>query len=112
MKIIYNKILPPKGFTAINLFGILFVRSEYKDKISDKILNHEKIHTAQMKELLYIFFYIWYVIEWIIRLFTNTSSAYKSIAFEQEAYDNQSNLEYLNNRKHFCWLKYYKKTSS
>lgn len=112
MKIIYNKILPPKGFTAINLFEVLFIRSEYKDKISDKILNHENIHTAQMKELLYVFFYIWYVIEWIIRLFTNTSSAYKSIVFEQEAYDNQSNLEYLNNRKHFYWLKYYKKTSS
>lgn len=30
MKIIYNKLIPFKGFIAINLFGIIFVRKEYK----------------------------------------------------------------------------------
>jgi hypothetical protein len=61
MKIIYNNIIPFPGFKAINLFGILFVRNgAYIDKYT---LNHEEIHTYQMKELLYIFFYIWYVIE-------------------------------------------------
>src|SRR5678815_4332787 len=67
MKIIRNKYIPFKGFRAINLFGILFVRGNAK--ISEVTLNHEKIHTAQMKEMLYIFFYLWYVFEWIIRLF-------------------------------------------
>ena len=28
MKIIYNNVIPFKGFTAINLFGILFARRE------------------------------------------------------------------------------------
>ena len=32
--------------------------------------------------------------------------AYRSISFEQEAYDNQNNLNYLKNRKRFNWVKY------
>ena len=48
MKIIYNKIIPFKGFLAINLFGFLFARK----KLTEVNINHEKIHTEQMKELL------------------------------------------------------------
>lgn len=64
MKIIYNNFIPFKGFLAINLFGILFVRGTDRD-INDVVLNHERIHTAQMKELNYFFFYIIYLMEWI-----------------------------------------------
>lgn len=110
MKIKYSKIIPFKGFYAINLFGTYFIREEYKDKpISKRILNHEAIHTAQMKEMGYIFFYIWYFIEWFIRLFINRSHAYYRLSFEQEAYDNEKNLDYLTNRKHYTWFKYYGK---
>lgn len=115
MKVIYNNILPFKGFVAINIFGILFIRKSYKKYEGtywyDAMLNHEKIHTAQMKEQLYIFFYVLYLIEYIIRLFAtkfNFHTAYKSISFEQEAYTNENNLTYLNNRKRFSWLKYIK----
>lgn len=58
MKIIYNKILPPKRFSAINLFGVIFAR--HGTNISDKTIRHESIHTKQMKGLLYVFFYVWY----------------------------------------------------
>lgn len=105
MKIIENKIIPFPGYKAINLFGILFVREGAK--ISEQDLNHESIHTAQMKEMLYIFFYIWYIVEWVIRLFKK-GNAYHNISFEQEAYNNEDNLEYLNNRKHYEWFKYLK----
>lgn len=30
MKVIYNNIIPFRGFTAINLFGFIFARKEYK----------------------------------------------------------------------------------
>ena len=63
MKIVRNNIIPFKGFLAINLFGILFVRGD--NYISPQVINHEKIHTAQMRELLYIPFYLWYVLEWM-----------------------------------------------
>lgn len=99
MIIIKNSIIPFKGYKAINLFGILFVRKEYE--LSEVDLNHEAIHTKQMKELLFVFFYIIYFLEWIVRLFINTN-AYRSISFEKEAYSNENNLEYLKNRKHFA----------
>ncbi len=55
MKIIKNSIIPFGNFKAINLFGIVF----YKGKaLSEKTLNHEAIHTRQMKELCYIGFYL------------------------------------------------------
>lgn len=103
MKIIYNNIIPFKGFKAINLFGLLFVRKG--SKMSEEDINHEKIHTAQMKELLYIPFYLLYVGEWLIKLVTE-ENAYRSISFEKEAYDNENDLTYLKRRKHYgMWRK-------
>lgn len=103
MKIIRNTIIPFPGFAAINLFGILFVRKEAY--ISENTLNHESIHSAQMREMLYIFFYIWYVVEWLFRLVQyrfDAHLAYRAISFEQEAYRNQDNLQYLDTRKHYA----------
>ena len=105
MKIIRNKYIPFKGFRAINLFGILFVRGNAR--ISERTIRHETIHTAQMKEMLYIFFYLWYVTEWLIRLFMK-GNAYRNISFEREAYSNEKDLGYLDNRKRFAWIKYIK----
>ena len=105
MKIIRNKYIPFKGFRAINLFGILFVRGNAI--INERTIRHEAIHTAQMKEMLYIFFYLWYVTEWLIRLFMK-GNAYRNISFEREEYSNEKDLGYLDNRKRFAWIKYIK----
>lgn len=66
MKIIRNNILPFGRYKVLNLFGLLFVKKNAI--IGPIVINHESIHTAQMKEMLYIPFYIWYGIEWLIRL--------------------------------------------
>lgn len=107
MKIIYNSLIPFPGFKAINIFGIMFVRNECRNRISDYTINHETIHTEQMKELGYIPFYIIYLIEWFIRLFCK-GNAYRNISFEQEAYDNEKNLNYIKTRKRYNWIKYWK----
>lgn len=104
MKVIYNNIIPFRGFAAINLFGILFVRKNII--LTDRMINHEEIHTAQMKELLYILFYVFYVIEWLIKLFKYGLKSYNNISFEREAYQNESNMDYLEVRKKFGFLKY------
>jgi len=106
MKIIRNNIIPFKGFKAINLFGILFVRKNAR--IDDITLNHEAIHTAQMKELLYIFFYVLYIIDWLIGLmaYVSFSKAYREVCFEKEAYANEKDLSYLQRRKIFAFIKY------
>ena len=104
MKVFYNDFIPFKGFKAINLFGILFARNG--STISDVDLNHESIHTEQIKELGYIPFYIIYLIEWFVRLFKK-GNAYRNISFEQEAYTNERNLDYPKTRKRYNWLKYW-----
>ena len=97
MKIVYNKFIPFKGFSAINLFGILFARKGVK--ISKKIINHELIHTAQMKELYYVLFYIIYIYYYAMY-------GYKDNPFEREAYAHDDDLNYLGNRKMFAWKIY------
>lgn len=107
MKIIYNNIIPFKGFTAINLFGVLFVRAN--NRIDKYIINHETIHTRQIKELFYFPFYIIYFLEWIVRMIQKRDfyKAYRAISFEKEAYENESDLNYLKNRKACQWIKYW-----
>lgn len=102
MKVIYNNILPFPGFVAINLFGILFVRKKYKGYLNKSTINHEAIHSAQMKELGYVFFYFLYLVEWVGRLICSPENAYRGISFEREAYDNQDNPDYLKTRKHWA----------
>lgn len=105
MRIIYNSLIPIKGFSAINLFGVVFARNEFKE-LNQRTLNHEAIHTAQMKELLYIGFYLWYLVEWLVKLFRyGRKGAYKNISFEREAYTNQYTYDYLSKRECYDWWK-------
>ena len=118
MKLIYSNFIPFKGYYAMNLFGFLVRRKKYKNKSIDPITyNHESIHEAQAYDFRigwfgYIIFYlylctrIWYFIEWLIRLCINYKTAYMTVSFEKESYNNQYNLNYLKNRKRFSWIKY------
>lgn len=111
MKIIYNTILPFKyflgrKFLAINIFGVLFVRKELKDKLTDIVINHESIHSEQIKETLFIPFYIFYILEWFIKLFKYGTNSYKNISFEREANVNEKNKDYIASRKHYSFIKY------
>lgn len=103
--IVKNKILPFGNYVAINLFGFIFTKRE---SLTERTINHEDIHTKQMKELLWVPFYIWYVIEYLIRLiqFRDTNLAYRNISFEHEAYDNDNDLFYLDSRKKFNFINY------
>ena len=105
MKIIYNHIIPFKGFVALNLFGIIFARKEHQP-LKKRTLNHEAIHTAQQKELLYLGFYLWYGIEWFIKLFVYGRGAYRNLSFEREAYRYDRTCVYLKKRKKYSWIKY------
>ena len=108
MKVIRNKVIPFGRYKAINLFGVLFVRKGVK--VNQQMLNHEEIHSKQMKELWYILFYVWYLIEWLIRLFQyKGKKAYRNISFEREAYDYDWYMYYMIERKPYTFLKYLKK---
>lgn len=96
-----HKKLLGKNFYAINLFGIVFAFAE----LSKEELNHELIHTAQARELLYIPFYLWYILEWGVLLikYHDRMKAYYNIRFEREAYSHQKDLKYLKRRKHYSY---------
>ena len=88
-----------KDFLAICLFGFIFsVRP-----LNAAEINHELIHSAQQRELLYLPFFIWYGIEWLVMFlkYRDSTKAYFHIRFEQEAYRHQSDLNYLKKRKHY-----------
>ena len=108
MKVVKNKWFPFGNYIAMNLFGIVIT----KEDLNPIELNHEKIHTKQMQEMLWIGFYIWYVLEYIIlwfaRLGDKQNIKYHDISLEEEAHNNDNNLNYINTRKHYAWLKYLK----
>ena len=107
MRVIYNRFIPLRGFLAINLFGLVFVRRQ-AGTLSPVTANHEYIHTLQQRELLYLFFYPLYVLEWLfwLLILRHPHRAYVRISFEREAYAHQSDLHYAARRRHFaCWRK-------
>ena len=86
-KIIYQNILPPRGFVAIMLFGRIFARKEFKP-ISERTINHELIHAAQAQECHgWTLFYIRYLWQWM-----RVGFKYRQIPFEKEAYDHDHDL--------------------
>lgn len=111
MKKIYNNIIPFKGFTAMTLWPFVFIRNEYAwtfDTIKER---HENIHGRQQIEMLWVLFLLWYGIEWLVKLiyYRNRITAYKNVSFEREAYENQYDITYLDERKPYAWVKYIKK---
>ncbi|MBQ8969350.1 MAG: hypothetical protein IJ064_06440 [Bacteroidaceae bacterium] len=100
MKIIRIRRHPWGGeFTAINLCGLVFARRE----LTPQEMNHERIHTAQQRELLFLPFFVWYVLEWLVLCAKHRDSlkAYYRIRFEEEAYRHQNDLTYLQHRRHY-----------
>ena len=104
MKVVYNDIIPFEGYKVINLFGVLFVRNG--TLINEVDVNHESIHTAQMKETLYVGFYLLYLMMFIWQFVKawNWSKAYRAVAFEREAYKYEDVVDYLDKRKRYNWI--------
>lgn len=96
----------PKRFHAVTLFPFIFLR---RGGVENPILiNHERIHLRQQLELLVIPFYVWYALEYVIKLFMykNHEKAYRNICFEREAYRNDEDGAYLQTRKVWSFLQY------
>lgn len=132
--IIYNKIIPFKGYKAITIFPFIFTRVKELERY---VIYHETIHLHQQAEVLIasfliilslvLFFHIspwWlllslgvyyalYGLEYLIRLliYRNLNEAYKNISFEQEAYKHQWDYGYLEERNCFAWVSFLTKKS-
>lgn len=92
------------GFaSAITLFP--FILTETMD---ETVLNHERIHLKQQLEMLIIPFYLWYILEYLIRWIGGEDryEAYSSISMERECFENDSDMTYISNRKPYSFIKY------
>ena len=107
MFIIVTKYLFKKRFLGATVWPFILIR-EPRLKSDSFFMNHERIHYRQQQELLVVLFYVWYGLEYLVRLiqFRNRREAYKNISFEREAYKNEKDLEYLYHRPSFKFLRY------
>lgn len=107
MIVLVNKFILAKGFKGISLWPFIILKNE-AFKNDPVLLNHEKIHLKQQAELLVIFFYLWYAIEYLIRIlqYKKRFLAYRNISFEREAYTNEKNLNYSIARRRWSFLSY------
>ena len=74
----FIKMIISDRFIGITLapFGI-YLREDYISQ--ERLINHENIHWRQQMEMLIILFYLWYLIEWLVRL--PFGDAYKNLSF-------------------------------
>jgi hypothetical protein len=107
MFLIVTKYLIPKGYRGLTIFPFVIVKYSV-DKKNTVFLNHERIHLRQQLELLIFTFFIWYFLEFFLRLiqYKNIDLAYRNISFEREAYANEKNLNYFKKRSFWKFLKY------
>ena len=107
MILIVFKYFTPRGFRGITFFPFVILTNR-NDAMDTVCINHERIHLRQQLELLILPFYVWYGIEFLIRLLIlrNKNKAYKGISFEREAYENEKDLNYLKSRSFWNFLNY------
>jgi len=99
-----NLLLPSwvAGIT-IGPFGI-YVKQHHVGNI--RLISHELIHWRQQREMFFIFFYLWYLVEWFTKIFKYGGQAYSNLSFEKEANFGEDNERYWIERKPYAWLLY------
>lgn len=120
MDIVVNNFIPWGTYKAITIFKWIFVKDI--EKITDTDVRHEEIHWLQQLETLIIGFYILYGLMYLWELLrcsldksrgaradgvyrSTNKRAYRSIAFEREAYAHENDKHYAINRKPWAWAR-------
>ena len=111
MIVVSSKIagwLLPRRYSAKCIWPFVLVRKGIHSQDKLALLNHERIHARQQLEMLLVGFFLWYGVEYLVRLLWlhHHDKAYQSISFEKEAFTNDQNSDYLKKRKPFSWMAY------
>tara|TARA_R110000824_G_scaffold38617_1_gene117857 strand:- start:6492 stop:6932 length:441 start_codon:yes stop_codon:yes gene_type:complete len=114
--------ISPLNIGAITLFPFVISRG----KMDETTKRHETIHFQQALETLVVLFYVFYLFNWLWGLIKyrkdwkdqkNTrgglyasaaNKAYHRLKAEQEAYNNETDVDYLQDRKRWRWMWKYK----
>lgn len=96
-----------KNYVGLSLWPFIFLKEDSL-KTDEVLINHERIHLKQQRELLILPFYVLYIAEWLFRtvLYLDSYRAYQNISFEREAYANEKDMQYLSKRRFFGFLQY------
>jgi hypothetical protein len=99
---------------GITLWPFIILREAYQNPLLKKraarIINHESIHIKQQEEMLVIPFYVLYLLCYIWNILKyggKINKAYRKIPFEQEAYVNEEDYDYLTTRRFWSWVKHF-----
>ena len=93
----------------INIFALSFSFFVWcRAEMPERTKRHETIHYQQQLEMLMFFQWIMYGVFWLWGFvkYRDGKKAYYQCPFEQEAYANDTDVNYLENRKRFAWLQY------
>ena len=92
----------------INIWALSFGWGVWcRGVMSERTKRHEIIHFQQQLELLFVGQWILYGLSWLKnRLTMNGADAYRNNIFELEAYDNDDDPNYLENRPRYNWKNY------
>ena len=107
MILIVSSRLLSGRFKGISLWPFVILENTHL-KGDRFFLNHEKIHLRQQLEMLVLFFYVWYAIEFFVRYLDCKDGmlAYRNISFEREAYRREYDLKYLEKRSFWAFRKF------
>jgi len=105
--LLFSKYLFHSNFNAIAIWPFIILKNKNL-KGNSILINHEKIHLQQQKEMLWVLFFIWYLIEYTVKLikYKEPMIAYQNLSFERESYTNEYDKNYLDNRKFWNFIKY------
>ena len=103
---VWLSYLAPIDIWAISFGWFVWCRGV----MSEATRRHETIHFQQQLELLFIGQWILYVLFWLVGVFRyrDGKKAYYENPFEREAYNNDTDPDYLKSRKRFNWINYIK----
>ncbi len=77
--------------------------------VNTRVKTHERIHYLQQRELGFVPMWAFYILSWLVLFIYyrgDGARASRCIAFEREAYDNDIDPHYLDERKPFAWIRY------
>lgn len=108
---------------GITLWPFVFIAEEKPTQVElekdpllagamERMGNHERIHIAQATELLVVPFYALWLSDFccgLIRHKGDAKEAYRHIRLEQEAFDHEHDMAYLQRRQLFAWRNYPKR---
>lgn len=95
-----------KNYNGMALYPFILLTERSIE--NNVLINHERIHLRQQLEMGLLLFYIAYLVNYLINRirYREHYKAYRNIIFEREAFNNETNLEYLNKRPFWSFISY------